>query len=58
MFREIHEYQIKAIDFVMLMCCYSKLGDDVLLIRWHKIHQIQIGILSLFLNSLAAGRDH
>lgn len=35
MLREIHEYQIKAIDFVMLMCCYSKLRFDVLLISWH-----------------------
>lgn len=34
MLGEIHEYQIKAIDFVMLMCCYSKLRLDVLLISW------------------------
>lgn len=34
MLREIHEYQIKVNDFVMVMCCYSKLGDDVLLISW------------------------
>lgn len=33
MLRVIHEYQIKAIDFVMLMFCYSKLRFDVLLIR-------------------------
>lgn len=35
MLGEIHEYQIKGRDFVMLMCCYSKLGLDVLLIVWH-----------------------
>lgn len=31
MLGEILDYQIKATDFVMLMCCYSKLGLDVLL---------------------------
>lgn len=31
MLGEILEYQIKGADFVMLMCCYSKLGLDVLL---------------------------
>lgn len=44
MLREIHEYQIKAIDFVMLMCCYSKLRHDVLLISWCLLHQIKTGI--------------
>lgn len=29
MLAEIHEYQIKGFDFVMLMCCYSKLRFDV-----------------------------
>lgn len=31
MLGEILDYEIKATDFVMLMCCYSKLGLDVLL---------------------------
>lgn len=39
MLGEIHEYQIKGFDFVMLMCCYSKLRFDVLLIIWHLLRK-------------------
>lgn len=39
MLGEIHEYQIKGFDFVMLMCCYSKLRFDVLLIVWHLLRK-------------------